>query len=459
MMIDCQQLSYSYPLATKQTLRNITVKIDDGEFVVVSGASGAGKSTWLRCLNGLVPHFSGGTIRGSLVVNGQNLFDTPPHQLARHVGFVFQSPETQSILDEVEAEIAFGMECAGIPSAEMHRRMEQLLDLLQIKALRHRSIDTLSGGERQRVAIATALALRPALLVLDEPTSQLDEESAESLLHHLAYLHKEHHLTIIVAEHRLERLLPYATRHLHFEAGQLTTPPQLIAIPKAVKAARPQTVRLTIDDLHYDYGNRPILQGVDLTLHSHEIIALHGKNGAGKTTLLRCVLNLQKRKQGDITLNGVSLKEETTAQIGRKIAYLPQNPDDLLFAESVADELAISLANHGLTDSPPISPKEMLETLGIGELAESYPRDLSVGQRQRVALALLLITNPDILLLDEPTRGLDAATKERFGRLLLAWRDQGKGILLVTHDRTLIKQVADRVVELRNGRIDNRFWD
>jgi energy-coupling factor transport system ATP-binding protein len=221
-MITIDQLTYTYPNSDRIALQDVSWQVEAGEFVLVAGPSGSGKSTLLRCLNGLVPHFTGGTLSGQVVVNGLDALAQGPHALSRHVGFVLQNPEAQAVLDRVEPEIAFGLENAAIPTQEMRVRVEEVLDLLDLTALRERPLTNLSGGERQRVAIASALALRPQILVLDEPTSQLDPQSAEEVLRALVRLNEDLGLTIILAEHRLERVLRYVDRITYMENGRIT---------------------------------------------------------------------------------------------------------------------------------------------------------------------------------------------------------------------------------------------
>jgi len=504
-MITFDHLTYTYPGASGPALTDVTLHIAEGEFVLVVGQSGAGKSTLLRCLNGLVPHFTGGKLSGSVSVAGRDPVAEGPHTLSRVVGFVFQDPESQFVMDRVEDEIAFALENAAIPPTEMRARVEEVLDLLDLVPLRDRALDTLSGGEKQRVAIATALAFRPRILVLDEPTSQLDPQSAEDVLQALVRLNNEVGLTVVLAEHRLERVLPHADRLIHLappsvEGGRgevLDGPPRqvlhrmdlippLVALgkelgweplPLTVKEGRmfaeeavsglrfqvsrsnlrPETLKsetaLRVRELSFAYDGVPALRDVTLTVSPGELVALMGRNGSGKTTMLRCIVGLLRLEQGQITLAGEPLVGWETADICRRIGYLPQEPDDLLFADTVAEEMAVTLRNHGLTGSPPIAPDDLLERLGLGGLATSYPRDLSVGERQRVALGAVTITRPKILLLDEPTRGMDYPAKRELVRMLRKWQAEGTATLLVTHDVELTAQIADRVVVLSQGEI------
>ncbi len=504
-LIAIQRLCYTYPKGSTPALKDVSLEVGSGEFVLMTGPSGSGKSTLLRCLNGLVPHFSGGSISGTVTVSGMDVLLSGPQRLSSQVGFVSQSPESQAVLDKVEAEIAFGLENAAIPPQEMRIRVEEVLDLLDLAPLRNRSLSTLSGGERQRVAIAAALAFRPKILLLDEPTSQLDPQSAESVLRALVRLNEDLGLTVILVEHRLERVISFADRIIFLEEGRITLdgePEAVIGrlpllppiarlgralgwhpLPLTVKDARRQLQNsrpivtngrgsflvdpdapgdfkpdptgkplVEISDLSFSYNGHRTLNRVTLEVKPGEAVALLGRNGAGKSTLLKCILGLLSPDTGSVCVSGRSNRGRKVAEICREIAYLPQSPDDLLFAESVADELAITLKNHEM----PLSRDAielMLGQLDLAETAEAYPRDLSVGQRQRVALGAVTITNPNLILLDEPTRGLDYAAKQALVKMWRRWLEEGAGLLLVTHDVELAAAFADRVLLLSDGEL------
>jgi len=508
-MIYFDHLTYTYPGSSQPALVGVTLHIAEGEFVLVAGPSGAGKSTLLRCLNGLAPHFTGGRLSGSVAVAGHDPAAKGPQVLSRVVGFVFQDPEAQFVVDRVEDEIAFALENAAIPPTEIRARVEEVLDLLDLAPLRDRPLETLSGGEKQRVAIAAALAFRPRILVLDEPTSQLDPQSAKDVLEALVRLNQDMGLTIVLAEHRLERVLPHADRLIYLpppqigggREGVLSGPPRhvlrqmdltppLVTLGKAlgweplpltieegrafvaksqIPNLKPQTPNpkpqsprkrsairhpsFVIRDLHFAYDGVDVLHGVNLEIAPGELVTLMGRNGSGKTTLLKCIVGLLRPRRGEIRLAGESLVGQETADICRSVGYLPQEPDDLLFADTVADELTVTLRNHGLLDNPPVAPADLLDRLSLSDLAASYPRDLSVGQRQRVALGAVTVTRPRLLLLDEPTRGMDYPAKRELVRLLREWQAEGAGVLLVTHDVELAAQAADRVVVLDRGKI------
>jgi energy-coupling factor transporter ATP-binding protein EcfA2 len=499
-MIAIESLSYSYPNQSAAALSNINLRVRAGEFVLLAGPSGSGKSTLLRCLNGLVPHFTGGTISGTVTVNDLDVLSLGPPALSQHVGFVLQTPEAQAVLDRVEPEIAFGLENAGLPPQEMRVRVEEVLDLLDLLPLRRRLLSTLSGGERQRVAIAAALALRPTILVLDEPTSQLDPQSAEEVFRALVRLNEDLGLTIVLAEHRLERVMRYTDRVIYLDQGQVLIDdaarvavsqmpqlPPLIQLGRALgwqplpltvkegrRFARELTPRLPVQnsgtngsatassaqssvlleatDLHFSYNGEAALNGVTLRIAPGEAVAIMGRNGSGKSTLLKCLVGLLSPGAGQVAVNGRSTRGRKVADICREVAYLPQNPDDLLFSDSVAEELLVTLRNHGISGSQK-DVWSLLAMLGLADVAESYPRDLSVGQRQRVALGAVTITNPNLLLLDEPTRGLDYEAKQTLVGIWRNWMAAGMGLLLVTHDVELVAMIADRVLILSQGEI------
>ncbi|NNJ09887.1 energy-coupling factor ABC transporter ATP-binding protein [Chloroflexales bacterium ZM16-3] len=490
-MISIDRLSYSYPDHEDRCLDEVSLSIPAGSFTLIIGPSGSGKSTLLRCINGLVPHFSGGEIAGTVRVLGHDPIALGPRVMSRHVGMVFQSPEAQFVLDRVEDEIAFALEHAGLPREEMRLRVEEVLDLLDLARLRDRELHTLSGGERQRVAIASALALRPAVLALDEPTSQLDPQSAEEVLQALVRLNGDLGLTIVLVEHRVERVLPFADQVIALDdiGGAISGPPRAVLsqvtdsppvvmvgraygwepLPLSVKEARrfasavaptprpappvapPRSdpAYLEVVGLEAGYGSAPVLTDISLTIWPGEIAVLMGRNGVGKSTLLRCIVGLLRPRRGSVRIAGRSALGRPVAAISREMACLPQESDSLLFADSVADELRSTLHNHGQAEHGQVA--ELLGQLGMSAMAERYPRDLSVGERQRVALGAITVTRPGGLLLDEPTRGLDYAAKAGLAALLRQWRNAGAAILLVTHDVEFVATVADRVLVLGRG--------
>ncbi len=485
-----ERVSYRYPAEPRPAIDRCSWDIDDGAFVLVAGRSGSGKSTLLRTLNGLVPHFSGGQFGGSVVVCGESTRGNGPGRMSRHVGFVFQDPEAQVLAGRVDEDIAFALEQRGTPTGTMRKRVEELLDLLSIAALRDRDPATLSGGERQRVAIAGALALHPRLLVLDEPTSQLDPWGAEDVLAALARLNDDLGLTIVVAEHRLERLLQRVDAVHEVRdgaAGDAMAPTEFarradpVALPGVVRVGRalgweplPLTVKagrrhaagltlpepprdtrsagnavLRADAVGVRHGRRWVLRDVDLEVREGELVALIGRNGSGKTTLLRALLGHHPLASGDRSVASLFENAPDPTAIGRHIGYLPQQATAMFFAESVRDELTYTARQREVA----IDIETTLRQVGLDGMQDRHPRDLSGGERERLALAIMLVGDPAALLLDEPTRGMDAWRKADLVRILDAYRRRGGAVLMATHDVDLVAESADRVVMLGDERV------
>ncbi len=432
------ELSYWYPGAVDSALDRVSLGFEDG-LIVVAGPSGGGKSTLLRTLNGLVPHFHGGRIAGAAEVDGMDVVVTPTRRLARTVGFVFQDPELQTVYDAVDREVAFGLENIGVPSNQMVARVEEALHAAGVEHLSGRRVPTLSGGERQRVALASALAMRPRLVVLDEPTSQLDSEGAEMVLEAVSRL-VEQGRAVVISEHRLDRLLRIAGSLVVVEDGRATLAEPGSYRSPALPAPPPRRPRYgevawSLTGVAAGFGDRTVLEGVDVAGHRGEVVALSGPNGGGKTTLLRLIAGSLAPKAGKIE-----------RRPGR-ISYLPQNPTALLHRPTVRAEVALTLDRA--EDHEP--PEVILEELGLLAVAARYPRDLSSGERQRAALAAVLAGRPAVVLLDEPTRGMDGAARDALVRLVTRLRDSGAAVVIATHDAELRAAIADRVLQVSGG--------
>jgi energy-coupling factor transport system ATP-binding protein len=421
------------------------------------GSSGGGKSTLLRLFDGLVPQFHGGRISGSATVAGLDPLRTPIPRLAQRVGLVFQDVETQSVYGVVEREIAFGLENAAMPRAEMHDRVDEILTELSIEHLRGRRLTTLSGGERQLVQLAAVLALRPELVALDEPTSQLDPEGAEAVLAACLALARTSR-AVVVAEHRLETLLPAADRILRVEDGRVeddvlagtSTPgpaPRAAPRPRSAGTATAWEMRGVVAGPAGRAG-AAILEDVDLAGAAGEVVVLMGPNGSGKTTLLRTLAGLLAPLAG------------TVRRPEGRTAYLPQNPGALLHLPTVRAEVALTLRRTGRTgpngptrpNGRSESPDAMLAAFGLTALGDRYPRDLSSGERQRAALAATLAGAPTLVLLDEPTRGMDTAARSSLVAAVEALTAGGSAVVVATHDETLAAALADRTILLGKGR-------
>jgi len=472
---------FTYPDGPRPAIDGVDLRVGEGAFALAVGPTGSGKSTLLRAANGLVPQFTGGTFSGRVSVGGRDTLAHAPRRLADVVAFVPQDPAATFVLDRVEDELAYGMENLGVDPAHMRRRVEETLDLLDLVPLRGRSVRTLSGGERQRVAIAAALAAGPGILVLDEPTSQLDPQGAEDVLAALQRLVHDHGMTVLLAEHRLERVAGWVDVAIGFDRGRVrdgppaqvlhelgTGPPvaRLGAlagwdpVPLTVRDARlfadtlelpspPPPARGAGDPLarlHHlraSYGSTEVLRGPSLEILGGEVVAVMGRNGAGKSTLLRVLAGVHAPDRGEVVVRG------TPPRPGIDAALCPQEADDLLFHETVEREvLATSVARGETGDAG-----RWLDALGIAGLAARHPRDLSAGQRLLVSIACVAATGAPLLLLDEPTRGLDPPSKERLIRFVRGHAGDGRAVVLATHDVELAAAVATRVVMLAGGEV------
>jgi energy-coupling factor transport system ATP-binding protein len=478
--LELRELTYTYPGDARPALDRVNLTITQGEFVVIAGRSGSGKSTLLELASGIVPHFRGGTLAGHAEVCGLSLRENGPAQLAAHVGTLFQDPETQILMGTPRAELAFPLENRGADPASVARGVEEAALALGITHLLDRRTQTLSGGELQRVALGAALAGRPRLLALDEPTSQLDPVAGDELLGLLRRLNEEWGTTVLVSEHRLERCLTSADRVVALQAGSvacdaqpsefldwahdqepsLETPAaRLIAslgldpAPRGVKEARqilarhdllpvptdppppPRPARrrrrrdpsaqLELRDVWHELDHGPtILAAVTLRVMAGELIAVLGRNGAGKSTLLRHVAGLLEPTRGAVNATG-------------HVALLLQDPSAYFTHEHVSDEL----------------PPTQLAAVGLAHLAEHRPRDISGGERQRLALALVGADEASLICLDEPTRGMDRAAKAQLAAYLRERAATGAAVLVATHDPEFAAAFATRAILLADGRV------
>ncbi len=477
-MIKFQNVSLIYPTAERTILDKLNFEIGEGEFVLLIGETGIGKSSVLRLINGLVPHHTGGILAGSVEVGGISTRTVRPGQLAELIGIVGQNPINGFVTDIVEDELAFSMEALNLPEETMRKRIEEVIDLLSLNQIRNRKIATLSGGEQQRVAIAAAMVLHPKILVLDEPTSALDPVAAEEVLAILQRLVHDLGITVIIAEHRLERVIGYVDSVIEISANGQTRigkPEEILKdskiAPPIVKLARalklPQ-ISLSVRDLRKNteairnngkelevtpevygrnlietenlsvaYENNIALQPINLKIKAGEIIALMGRNGAGKSSLIKALLNVASYK-GNIN------------NFAKRIGYIPQDANDLLYHQSVTAECEQTDRDNGLKSGTTAS---LLEELAPTVKLNSHPRDLSEGQRLALVLAIVLAPKPDLLVLDEPTRGLDYESKSLLIRLLTESATNGAAVFIATHDVELVAELASRIIILAEGEL------
>ncbi|WP_406492616.1 ATP-binding cassette domain-containing protein [Streptomyces sp. NBC_01604] len=523
-MIRFENVSVTYDGAAEATVQGVDFEVPEGELVLLVGPSGVGKSTVLGAVSGLVPHFTGGTLRGRVTVAGRDTRTHKPRELADVVGTVGQDPLSHFVTDTVEDELAYGMESLGLAPDVMRRRVEETLDLLGLADLRDRPISTLSGGQQQRVAIGSVLTPHPRVLVLDEPTSALDPAAAEEVLAVLQRLVHDLGTTVLMAEHRLERVVQYADQVALLPspgaAPVLGTPADIMAVspvyppvvdlgrlagwaplPLTVRDARrragdlrerlggqdgtpdvsvvttappqpeaPPTSRLRLGlrlrrkptsapttappaEVHALAVRRERVQAlrhVDLTVAPGETIALMGRNGAGKSTLLSALVGLVEPAAGSVRVGGAVPHRTAPPELVRRVGLVPQEPRDLLYADTVAAECAAADRDAG---AAPGTCRALVTELLPGVTDDIHPRDLSEGQRLALALAVVLAARPPLLLLDEPTRGLDYAAKARLVAVLRGLAAQGHAIVLATHDVELAAELVHRVVLLADGEV------
>lgn len=493
VMIKFSNVSLIYPNSTTTVLENLNLEIQEGELVLVIGSTGSGKSSLLRLINGLVPHHTGGILAGDVSVNGVSTQMVKPGGMAHLIGIVGQNPANTFVADTVEDELAFGMETLNLPLDVMRKRIEETLDLLSLTSLRNRSIATLSGGEQQRVAIGAALVTHPKVLVLDEPTSALDPIAAEEVLSILHRLVHDLSLTVVIAEHKLERVIQFADRIVQINGdgvAKIGTPQQILLespiAPPIVHLARALGLKeigvsvremrrmtseiregayvqqptreasidnpiITIDSLSLSYAEKKVLKQISTNVYAHEIVAVMGRNGAGKSSLLKSLAGIMDGVNGAVLVDSQDPQKLKGKNRREAIGFIPQEPSDLLYGQSVSIECEQADSDNEVAAGTTLS---VLNQLVPGISLHAHPRDLSEGQRLGLALSVVLSGNPKILILDEPTRGLDYQAKNELTRILIEFaKATGKCVLLATHDVELVAELASRVIFIADGDI------
>ena len=514
-LICIENLSYAYPQLTAEAdliwvLDGVNLTIQKGEFIAIMGVTGGGKSTLCLALNGIVPHSTGGTIGGDVWIRGVNTKKQTVANLSQTVGLVFQQPETQLFNMTVEAEIAFGLETLGLPPTKIKERIEWALNLVGMGAYRNHSPFELSGGQKQRVAIAAILAMKPPVLVLDEPTANLDPAGKREVFTAVNLLRQQEDMTIIMVSHESEQIAAFADRLIVLGEGKIVIdgpPKSIFSAPESIQRLgldTPQLSRLAtrlnrkfetefdfstveeaasqlhnwsswvktanlsrnsqsikeeqpifvVEDLIFRYGNDvAALFGVSLQIARGDFVAILGQNGSGKTTLVKHLNRLLRPDAGRVRFNQTDIKTTSVSQLARSIGFVFQNPDHMIFSPTVREEVGAGPKNLGLTeDQIEIRVEQVLAQFGLQNFADMQPAVLSFGLRRKVSVAAVVTMQTDVLILDEPTSGLDQRSTEEMMQLLSHLHSQGRTIIMITHDMSVVAEHIPNVILMDGGR-------
>lgn len=507
-LVKVQHLSYRYGTSSPDwVLHDLNLRIEAGEYLLLAGASGSGKSTLCRALNGLIPHFYGGVMEGQVKVANLDTRDSTVSELFAHVGMIFQSPAAQLFSETVAQELVFGLENLGLPRREIGRRLEESTEIVGIGHLLDRNPHQLSGGEQQLVAIAAAIALRPQLIVLDEPYASLDPANVRRVRSALARIHQRG-TTILISEHRLQHVVPDVDRMVVLDrghvvldgppravlAGDITSfalnPPTVVqiaktmglsdipltieefkdivdrlALPLELKSAPPparicgEPPVLQAEDLSFSFNKTPVLRGINLTLYPGECLALVGANGSGKTTLIKHFNGLYRPSRGRVLVFNQDTRRTKTSRLASHVGLAFQNANDQFFRFQVREEIEVGARALGRYDEQWLG--ELTTLFRLEPLLERPPYRLSEGEKKRVAFASALAARPEILVLDEPTTGQDWPFRQSLGEFLRDLQARGQTVVLVTHDLEFAEQYACRWVLLAGGEIltNGHSWE
>ena len=475
--IELKNVCFTYQGVKDTGLKEINLGIKQGEFILLTGRSGCGKTTLTRLINGLIPHFFPGELTGTVLVNGKDVQKTSTYELAEMVGSVFQDPRSQFFTTNTISEVAFGCENLNLPSAQIDQRVSDAFTAFQIEDLKNRSIFSLSSGEKQKIALASTYAMRPGIYVLDEPSANLDIHATKMLGKLLKTL-KDQGATIIVSEHRLYYLMELADRVIYMRDGELLQewmPKQTLELPerelveKGLRAFDLDMLTLpehrlplpsapmsafAAKDISISLSGHSLLQEINFSVASQDrqgIIGITGANGVGKTTLVKCFCGLLKRQHGSVEVDGHIL---SSRQRTHEMYFVMQDTDYQLFTESVEDELRLGNKNVQELDA---KITDALAMLGLSEYRETHPMALSGGQKQRVTIASAAVNPAKILFFDEPTSGLDGENMRSVSQILKALNQKGKLIFIISHDFEFLLNTCERILHLQNGAVAEDF--
>jgi energy-coupling factor transport system ATP-binding protein len=468
-MIELTNVSYTYPHTVHPALHRISLSLEKGRCIMVTGPSGAGKTSLCLAASGILHHEYGGKKEGTVIVDNRNVAEYQSlSELAQNVGVVFDDPEAQMIFTTVEEELLSALEHRGLTAEEIEERLDRIIRTTYLDKLRDRSPHNLSGGQKQRVALAATLALGNEILILDEPTSELDEHATQRIAEILAEL-KHQGKTILLIEHKYRNFQGMVDTLVILENGAITASgspdmvlqderirgmifPDFSTIRKAALPEKKGEPIVSIKNLSHSYGDVVALSGIDLAIHRGEFVAIVGENGSGKTTLVKHLNRLLSPTGGDVIVNGRNTKEFSIAELAHDVGLVFQNPDHMFFADTVREEIAYGVNNLGIADRDAVIDAALRDA-GLAESAGLYPRWLSRGERQRLAIACVVAMQPGVIVLDEPTTGLDGYEARLVIEMLKDLQEKGHTIVLITHNREIAQHCADRVIAMENGRI------
>ncbi len=472
-MIELRNVSYTYPHTVQPALHRITLTLPKGRCIMVTGPSGAGKTSLCLAASGILHHEFGGKKEGTVIVGNKDVAEYKSlSDLAQNVGVVFDDPEAQMIFTTVEEEILSALEHRGLPAAVVEERLAEIIRTTYLGDLKDRSPHNLSGGQKQRVALAATLALGNDILILDEPTSELDEHATKRIAEILAGL-KDQGKTLLLIEHKFRQFRDMVDTLVVMEDGAITatgSPDDVLnddrirgmVVPdfSMVATAKPSGEAvdrrcepvIAVRQLSHSYGPVQALRDVNLEIRKSEFVAIVGENGSGKTTLVKHFNRLLSPTSGDILINGKNTKDCSIATLARDVGLVFQNPDHMFFADTVREEIAFGLKNLGIGNGDAVI-ETVLRDAGLSGSAELYPRWLSRGERQRLAIACVVAMQPGIIVLDEPTTGLDGYEALLVIDILKKLQAKGHTIIIITHNREIAEHCADRVIKMENGYI------
>jgi energy-coupling factor transporter ATP-binding protein EcfA2 len=475
-MIRLENISYTYPHTVEKALKNLSFSLPQGSCILVTGPSGAGKTTLCLAAAGILHHEYGGKKEGRVMVDARDVLDYPDlTALAQKIGIVFDDPEAQMIFTTVEEEILSAIEHRGLDAAATEERLATIISTTYLGELRNRSPHNLSGGQKQRVALAATLALGNDILILDEPTSELDEHATKRIVAILGDLKKQGK-TILLIEHKYSHFKDLVDTLVVMENGVISAigkPEDVLAddrlrkmviadfsairtpvqqTPPAAESKGASNPDIQISNLSYAYGDIPALDSINLTIRPGEFIALVGENGSGKTTLVKHFNRLLTPTCGDVIVKGNNTRNCTITDLARHVGLVFQNPDHMFFADTVREEVEFGLHNLGITDGNAIIDAALSE-VGLEHTKDLYPRWLSRGERQRLAIACVIAMQPPIIVLDEPTTGLDGNEARLVLEILKRLQQKGHTVIIITHNREIAISCTDRIITLEKGTI------